>query len=258
MNEVVMNPCPADLKAAGARFDEENKVLEEALGELVRQFPSNTELAHVFLKVTALNALYGTQIPIYSRSIPDILDVAKHIVGLTIDSDLERGSDELVGKMAWLELIDKAHRYNYSFATKYCSWHKPESYPIFDSRVNECLWHLRNHHCLSRFDRQKLWEYPVLKKIVVELRDKFGLGNFTFKQIDKFLYYQGGILFDQKYKSSTDDGIREAVFPADPKESTEEYLLAQGYTPEQVATIKKKHTDWAGSVVGSPAPEDQK
>lgn len=258
MNEVVMNPCPADIREACAQFDEENKVLEAALGGLFGQFPSNTDPAHVFLKVTTLNALYGTQIPVYSNRIPTILEVANHIIGLAIDSDLERGSDELVGRMTRVAVAGKTDRYNYSFATKYCSWHNPESYPIFDSRVNEYLWHLRNHDCLTRFNREELWEYPELKKIVMEFRNKYGLGDFTFKQIDKFLYYQGGILFDQKYKSSTDVGIREAVFPPDPKESTEGFLLAQGYTPEQVANSKKKYTDSTGWVIGGGAPDDQK
>jgi hypothetical protein len=63
MNEAVMNPCPTDIERACEQFDADNKVLEAALGELFRQFPRNTDPAHVFLKVTALNALYGTQIP---------------------------------------------------------------------------------------------------------------------------------------------------------------------------------------------------
>jgi hypothetical protein len=126
------------------------------------------------------------------------LEVANHIVSLGIDPDLDRGSDELVGRIAKVVVSGKADRYNYSFATKYSSWHKPESYPIFDSRVGEYLWHLRKHGCLSRFHRDTLWDYPTFKRIVTEFRDKFGLGDFTFKHLDEFLYSQGGILLNQK------------------------------------------------------------
>jgi hypothetical protein len=162
--------------------------------------------------------------PVYSARIPTILEVANHIVGLAIDSDLERGSEELVGKMTRVVVAGKAVRFNYSFATKYCSWQQPDWYPIFDSCVSEYLWHLRKHDCLSRFHREELWDYPELKKIVIEFRDKFGLGRFTFKQIDKFLYFQGGFLLSQKYKSTpeveaqpenltSDEEDREADLP---------------------------------------------
>jgi hypothetical protein len=50
MTEVVMNPCPADIHKACTLFDTENDALERALGELFKQFPKNTDAAHVFLK----------------------------------------------------------------------------------------------------------------------------------------------------------------------------------------------------------------
>ena len=207
MTDVVMNPCAADIHRACEQFDAENETLERALGELFRQYPKNTDAAHVFLKVTALNALYGTQIPLYSDRIPVILEVANHIVGRGIDTDLDRGSEELVGRIMKVAVSGKAERYNYSFTTKYCSWQKPEFYPIFDSRVVEYLWNLRTHDCVCRFHKKMLWDYPAFKKIVTQFRDKFGLGDFTFKQVDKFLYLQGGILLSRKSKIiSTKDG----------------------------------------------------
>jgi hypothetical protein len=256
MDQVIVNPTPADVEKACAQFDEQNKVLEESLRRLFAHFRGNAQIEDVYLKVTALNALYGTQIPVYSERIPDIQDVANLIAECGIDGDLEQGSDQVVAQIANVEVPGKASRYNYSFATKYCSWHRPEFYPIFDSRVNEYLWHLRRHKILNQFHREELWDYPELKGIITEFQNKFGLGAFTFKQIDKFLYEQGGILFNQKYQESpkvrtapkelAESGESSAREP----ESTEEYLLAQGYTPEQVADIKKKHTDSDGWVVG--------
>jgi hypothetical protein len=201
MTDVVMDPCAADIRRACEEFDADFGTLERALRELFRQYPKNTDAAHVFLKVTALNALYGTQIPLYSARIPVILEVANHIVGLVgIDTDLDRGSEELVWQITKVVVSGKADRSNYSFATKYCSWQRPEFYPIFDSRVVEYLWHLRNHNCVDRFRKELLWDYPAFKKIVTQFRDKFGLGDFTFKQVDKFLYLQGGTLLSRKGK----------------------------------------------------------
>ena len=194
MEEIVTKPSADDIRQADAEFDSENKILEEALQELFGQYPHNTQPAQVLLKVTALNTLYSTHIPLYSARVPTIFDVTDHLVNLRIDSDLRLGSPELVARIAKIQVSNKAGRYYYSFATKYCNWHNPTSYPIFDSRVVQYLWHLRSHNCLGKFRQSDLWDYPKLRGIVEEFQEKNGLRNFTFKEIDKFLYLQGGAL----------------------------------------------------------------
>lgn len=100
MDEIITTkPSADDITQADAEFDSENKILEEALKELFGQYPHNTQPAQVLLKVTALNALYSTQIPLYRKSIPTIFDVVEHIVTLGIDSDLKRGDDGLAGRI---------------------------------------------------------------------------------------------------------------------------------------------------------------
>jgi hypothetical protein len=198
MDRVVLKPNAGDIKEAGRQFDAENEVLEEALQELFRQYPNNADIPPVLLKVTALNTLYSTQIPLYNSRIPTIFDVAAHIVDLGIDSDLLAGSPELVNRIAKTAASGKAGRYYYSFATKYCSWHDPNSYPIFDSRVLAYLGHLRKSGCLRDFHQNDLWDYPQFKKIVIQFRDENDLRDFNFKQIDKFMYLQGAVLVGRK------------------------------------------------------------
>jgi len=55
-------PNQSSVTAACKRFDEENAVVEQALAELFRQYPTNDNEAHVLLKVVALNRLYSTNI----------------------------------------------------------------------------------------------------------------------------------------------------------------------------------------------------
>lgn len=69
MDEIVIKPSADDIRQADAEFDSENKILEEALKELFGQYPHNSQPAQVLLKVTALNTLYSTQIPLYRKSI---------------------------------------------------------------------------------------------------------------------------------------------------------------------------------------------
>jgi hypothetical protein len=57
--------------------------------------------------------------------------------------------------------------------------------------VKEYLWQLSKQDGLLRFQQQILWNYPELKKIINELRDQYGLQDFTYKQIDAFLYLEG-------------------------------------------------------------------
>ncbi len=198
MAVVLEEPTAEAVMAAGVKFDKAFRPIECALEALFRQFPKNTETAHVLLKVISLNDLYSTQIPLYSERIPTVREVVDHIVGLGIDSALDLGSPDLVFNLAETKVPNKKVHYNYSFATKYCNWHRPDLYPIYDSHVDEYLWYLANQGLIGRFDRQELKIYPRLKDIVIEFRDRYGLGGLNFKQIDKFLYFEGGKLLDAK------------------------------------------------------------
>jgi len=216
MIEIVTKPSADDIRQADAEFDSENKILEEALQELFRQYPRNTQPAQVLLKVTALNTLYSTQIPLYRASIPTIFDVAEHIVTLGIDSDLERGDDGLVSRLAKTEVLCKKVYFYYSFATKYCSWHNPNAYPIFDSRVYAYLCHLVNNDCLDRFSQNDLWDYPNFKKVIEKFQERNRLGEFTFKDIDKFLYLQGAMVIGSKKKRETEPIETEPILVSVP------------------------------------------
>jgi hypothetical protein len=194
MNEVIFNPTKEDIEDAGRWFDFEFSYCEGAMTELFQAFPRNENVHQVYMKAVALNALYSTQIPLYNPEVPSLWEVADHIVSGKIDDLLDSGSPEAVSKVAAIDVEGKHHRFNYSFATKYCSWHRPDVYPIFDSRVNEYLWHLKKLGTIPIAKRNDLWDYPEFKKIVNEFRERFGLEGFSYKVTDKFLYREGGKL----------------------------------------------------------------
>ncbi|HLY43130.1 MAG TPA: hypothetical protein VKR52_18090 [Terracidiphilus sp.] len=178
MSEVVTKPSSVDIEGAVAEFDRENKVIEGALQTLFAAYPSNTNPVHVLLKVTALNTLYSTQIPLYSSRVPTILDVVTHIVSLGIDSRLSRGDDGVVRDIAAVEVATKSPRFYYSFATKYCSWQNRDSYPIFDSRVLHYLCYLMVHNCLDRLRQAEFWDYTRFRGVVQGFRAKYDLEKF--------------------------------------------------------------------------------
>ena len=194
MTVVLEKPTVDAVRDAGKKFDEDNEPIEHALEALFSQFRENNDPAHVLLKATTLNDFYSTQIPLYSKRIPTVFEVANHIVKLGIDSRLGLGSSDLVYDIAKTEAPNKGVHYNYSFATKYCNWHRPDFYPIYDSRVEEYLWYSQNVGWIGPFQRQDLKKYQRFKEIVTKFRDSFLPERFTYKQIDKFLYYEGGKL----------------------------------------------------------------
>lgn len=143
----------------------------------------NTKLVEILLKVSALNDFYST-------SIYDTHGVARHILSLNADPKLSQGDLGLVDQMANVSFNGKTRRI-YSFATKYCSHHAPDAYPIYDSYVDEMLWFFRKRDGFARFRRPDMKDFPSFVGIIDKFRDFYGLTKFTRKQIDVFLWLAG-------------------------------------------------------------------
>lgn len=185
MSKALPQPTVGLVLEKAEEFDRQNKVIEDAITELVAQFPENTHLAHVLLKVVAINSLYSTQIL-------GVYAVAKEIHSRNIDARLNGGDHTLVNEIAWVEFGGK-RRYNYSFATKYCSWHRRDLFPIYDRRVYCALRAYQKRNSFAAFKQEALLNYPTFYQIVREFRSYYGLET-DFKTLDKFLYQVGGEL----------------------------------------------------------------
>jgi len=143
----------------------------------------NTGLVEILLKVSALNDFYST-------NIYDTNSVARHIHKLDIDASLARGDLDLVDRMANVSFGGKIRRV-YSFATKYCSHHAPDVYPIYDSYVDEMLWFFNKKDRFAKFKRADMKNFPAFVEIIDQFREYYGLCKFTRKQTDIFLWLAG-------------------------------------------------------------------
>jgi len=181
-------------------FNRDNEDVERGLKQLIGAFPKNSDLGHVLVKVAAINVLYRTLIF-------GVFEVAKVIKDAAIDPLLESGDPKVVEKITKVTYTGKT-RWNYSFATKYCSWHRAEMYPIFDSRVDFCLRSYRAMYPFAKFTQNDLWDYEQFKKIVTAFRDHYGLGSLTYKEIDKFLYQLGNEYFTSAEPGSGQIGVQ--------------------------------------------------
>ncbi len=148
------------------------------------KFPKNNILKEVLSKAHLLNSLYNTRI-----SNNQVKEIANHIVNIIDDFDCQLGTNfnfELVGKIASVGI-----RRNYSFATKYCHFHKQEKYPIYDSFVDDALWYFHNEFEFCDFKRIALRDYSEFCKTMNTFRDCYKLENFSWIEIDRYLWHVG-------------------------------------------------------------------
>lgn len=188
MEAALTAPNAELVRKACEEFDRENEITEKALSDLFAAYPANDNASHVLLKVAALNSLYATRILA-------VLKLANHIAGLgaELDSVLATGSPDAIDAIGRVSIADKDFFF-YSFASKYCNWHWPSLYPIYDARVDKYLWALKKQGLFQSeafSQHQDLYKYSQFCLVMTAFREQFGLGSFTFKQIDKFLWSQG-------------------------------------------------------------------
>lgn len=172
---------------------ENYKNQESALDKLfLNTYKENKKLDDILVKVATLNDFYSTQI--FS-----VFPVAKHILELDIDKRLEREDMTLVNDIANVRINVNKSKNFYSFATKYCSHHKPLAYPIYDSFVNKLLLYYNKIYNFSDFNGNDLKDYTKFKHIMCQFRTYFRLEQFNLKEIDKFLWQYGKEKFPKKY-----------------------------------------------------------
>lgn len=171
----------------------ENYVAQESsLRKLfTKTYPNNTEMDEVLIKVCSLNDFYSTNI--YSP-----FSVAKNIIKLNIDLRLKHNDVSLVNDIAKVNVNGKREFNFYSFATKYCSHHKPEEFPIFDSYVERLLMLLKKQDGFYDFRKSDLKEYKKYKEILIKFRTYYKLDKFNLKEIDKYLWLLGKNVFPRK------------------------------------------------------------
>jgi hypothetical protein len=179
-------PTPELVKKSVARFDSDERygVADRLLARVFSDFPENRVLEQILGEVALLNSLYSTRVFA-------VVAMAKHILESDIDVDLSRGSPSLVNRVARLTIRGKS-RVHYSFASKYCSWHQPALFPIFDNQVEKALWAYQRVYKFAAFRKPDLRDYETFKGVVGAFQQRFGLAGCSLREIDKLLWFVGG------------------------------------------------------------------
>jgi len=169
-------------------YREQERTLNRLFFDLA---PGNQDITDILLKVTTLNQFYST-------NIFSVYPVAEHIKDLNIDMRLKAGDESLVDDIRMIEFNGKKKNL-YSFASKYCSHHNPEAYPIYDNYVDEVLRYFRDLDRFASFRTEELKNYRRFKDILIAFRTYYGLEQFSLKEIDKYLWQFGKEYFPKKY-----------------------------------------------------------
>lgn len=197
MNKVVDIPYPTsnEVKYWLKVWDSlEDYVIQENAINLVFKGPykNNNIIENIIIKCSLLNDFYST-------NIFKVYPVAKHILELNVDERLEKNDLTLVNDIANVEISGKKKNF-YSFASKYCSHHNQEIYPIYDSYVKKMLMHFKNIDHFSSFKEKDLRNYDIFIKVLNDFKQFYKLNNFTLKELDKYLWQAGKKYMPNNYK----------------------------------------------------------
>lgn len=195
MNEIIIpTPTNSEVEKYLALWDSlDNYVMQEqSLDKLFFSLiPTNVDIRDILIKASTLNDFYSTNI--YS-----IFPVAKHILELNIDERLKNKDTSLVNDIAKLNINGK-EKYFYSFATKYCSHHFPNDFPIYDSFVEKCLIYFKKKEKFYNFSKEELKDYAKFKEILLQFKKYYNIDEFNLKDIDRYLWQLGKYYFPKKY-----------------------------------------------------------
>jgi len=173
------------------------RLQEDALNKLFfNVYPKNVEIEDILIKVAALNDFYSTNI--YYP-----FNMAQHILELNIDDRMRVGDLSLVNDIATLETKPGKVVNLYSFASKYCSHHYPEIYPIYDRYVEDILKHFRDNDSFYNFGNSDLKDYSKFKNIILNFQNHYEIRDYNIKFMDRYLWQVGKEYFPRSYKSSS-------------------------------------------------------
>lgn len=160
------------------KYPKQEKILEDLFSN-----SDNSIIETILTKTIYLNEFYSTHLD-------DVVGMATHIEDLTIDSKLKANDLTLVEDIA---NTPNKMKNAYSFASKYCSWHKPDVYPILDSYAKGVLYKMNKEYgFMPQFTKNDIsYSYLFYCKVYDNFIKYFNLQNYNLKQIDRFLWLFG-------------------------------------------------------------------
>lgn len=189
---ILPDPSQKEVDSYLEKWDTNNKykLQERCLNLLFQNLcPSNSESEQILLKVSALNDFYST-------NIFDTHSVAEHIRLIRPEDRISLGDFTIVDQIARITIREKT-RHLYSFASKYCSHHNPEVFPIYDKYVGRMLIHFMNKDRFTLFANKEVKVYARFVEIIRAFQNYYSLHRYTLRQLDIYLWLAGKDVFSR-------------------------------------------------------------
>lgn len=196
MDKNLVNDINEALRKYKQDVEYENYRKEEQLViEIFNKYKRNTDEDEksVLLKICVLDNLYSTNLKKFGGKHDGIYEVTKHIVKLNIDNELQNRSLDIIDKISIFKNSEGKETKIYSFATKYCFFHNPEFYIIYDRFVADSLLDLNKEYNFYNHEisKDKLKCYRTFHEIFKQFKSLEGLKNFSNRELDNFLWITG-------------------------------------------------------------------
>ena len=146
--------------------------------ELFQKYPLNIDADDIRMKLSAINDTGITQ-----NTLMD--DAIAHIIKLKIDDRIKQSDLSVVEDLAHITSNGKIF-YLLHFASVYCNFHKPETFPIYSEQHIDFYkkYIIENNLPL---DAEKINTYDVFAKALNDLLQRWGLaGKMNYLHIRKF------------------------------------------------------------------------
>jgi len=171
-----------------SHYHDEKKAIDLA----IKTWPKNNNVSQVIIKCALINGFYSTGL-----KEKDLSSIAHRIV--KSQEFQSRFSSGVVCKLT--TFTRKAATTNsYSFASKYCNFHYPEDFPIYDSFVFNAIKYLRTNDKNSKLKINKNHEnYPDFAEYVKQVRDIHLGKEVKLTDLDHYLWIRGKEIYDAGY-----------------------------------------------------------
>ncbi len=171
-------------------FEDKYGKVDEALNKLFKKtYPKNTSFEDVVIKVLALDNYYSTNLK--EEQIRIITNLI--IQNQDIDKQLENGERCVVD---YIGKTKPGVKNAYVFASKYCSFHKPDKYIVFDKYSWMAMHDLFDKGIIKsnipKYGSKSMdfGAYKLYCGCMDELKKTYFL-NECYKKIDEFLWTYG-------------------------------------------------------------------
>ena len=207
-------------------FDKIDKLKnDEAAVKKVFEKLSNNKIEEVLPKVIVLNDRYGTQLHSNELSpkndsgqktnrkiVFDVQTISKIIIDTEfagLKNDCKTIRNWIVDTIKYISKKYPQYRIPYSFLSKYSAWSfQEQSIPILDSFAKGMLYELNEHSKFykSSIIKSKMNDYNYYCEIYDDFVNhvKTKIGEYSYKNIDKYLWFYGKYRLLLNAKNSID------------------------------------------------------